>query len=112
MPKVYPLKVERWGEEGEIILSRGHHPPCSFLRRAVRLVHREPLGFGDDDWREVFADLFESAHHPHDTVNWEWWRHSVSRDMGEGTEWEGMRYYTPVAGPGPGVFPVTVVRLW
>lgn len=108
----YPLEVQRWGEEGELIVSKGHHPPCPFLRRAIRLVtHGYRLDDPPDHWtrgeaREMLADL------NHDDVQHEWWRHSPSRTMGRGTEWEGMRYFKAVAGPGRGAFPVTVVRLW
>lgn len=109
--RAYPLKVERWGEDGELLVSKGHHPPCAFLRRAIRLVaHGYTLDDQPSEWdraqaREVLA-VFD-----HDDVDHEWWRHKVSRDRGEGTEWEGMRFFKIVDGPGPGVFPVTVVRL-
>jgi hypothetical protein len=107
----YPLKVERWGEDGENVVSKGHHDPCAFLRRAIRLVaHGYTLDDEPSEWdraqaREMLATL------DHDDVEHEWWRHSPSRDMGAGTEWEGMRFFKIVDGPGRGAFPVTVVRL-
>lgn len=112
--KTYPLEVQRWGEDGEIVLSKGHHPACPFLRRAIRLVAQgsrwhDPLIPWDRAREELREELAELGH---DDVSHEWWRHSPSRDMGRGTEWEGMRYFKRVPGPGMGAFPVTVVRLW
>jgi len=110
--KSYLLDVQRWGEEGETVVSKGHHPACPFLRRAIRLVaHGYRLDDPPDQWtrdeaKEMLADL------GHDDVAHEWWRRSPSRGMGRGTEWEGMRWFKVVPGPGRGAFPVTVVRLW
>jgi hypothetical protein len=109
--RAYPLKVEIWGEDGEILVSKGHHPPCPFLRRAIRSFRRGVraapgyYGWDPDELRDLLTSL------GHDDVRYEWWRHSPSRDMGKGTEWQGTRYFQHVAGPGRGAFPVTVVRL-
>jgi len=101
----YPLKVQQWGEDGEVLLSKGHHPPCAFLRRAIRLLAHDGGSDGRRAARELLADL------GHDEVDHQWWRHAPSPTMGAGTEWEGVRFYRQATGPGRGCFPVTVVRI-
>jgi hypothetical protein len=135
--KVHPLKIEAWGEDGEDLVSRGHHAPVAFLAAAVRYLReqgdisyqdtmtatqrRAVLSCGRHDCSGWFTD------HPHGQVDWldpdqaagcrrlrkvkhEWWRWLPPRPD-TGSEWDGMRYAKVVDGPGPGVFPVTIVRL-
>jgi hypothetical protein len=94
----YPLEVEAWGEDGELLVSRGHHDSWSF-RVAAQIVCVDDL-----------EDLEAAGRAGVVEVHRDWWRHQPSRTMGAGTEWEGQRSYKQASGPGPGAFPVTF--LW
>jgi len=86
----YPLQVELWGEDDFTIVARGHHQPARFLRCAT----------SDDDvaWALDLADTDELTE---DAVRHEWRRYAGKQD--------GTSMYKPAAGPGRGVFPVTLV---
>jgi hypothetical protein len=97
MGRVYPLRLEVVGDfEGFTpqVWSKGHHDPCRFLRRAAVAVRRDI----DDDEACALLKL------GHDRVKHQWWRTDL-----RGCHETGDVVYQEAAGPGPGVFPATVV---
>ncbi|HEV8653315.1 MAG TPA: hypothetical protein VG276_28955 [Actinomycetes bacterium] len=95
--RAYPLKVERWGEDGELLLSRGHHEPRTFREAAQEFCVED----ADDT---ALAGRIGS-----ERVYREWWRFVPHHD--DGSEWADMRIYHQAPGPGRGVFPVTYLSL-
>lgn len=125
--KTYPLKIEIWGEDGEVLLSRGHHHPVAFLAAAVRHLrehgswHIDGAGGTRGERRELLTcGRWDCGNVPPDPlgpgctrlreVEHEW-RRWLPPHKPCGCEWDDLRFTRIEDGPGPGVFPVTVVRL-
>ena len=125
----YPLKIEIWGEDGEELLSRGHHDPTAFLAAVVRHLKADGMETRTDRraWltcgRLDCAGYWNRVERP---IDWSdpamlvgctrivkvvhQWRRWLPPHKPCGCEWDDLRYSRIVDGPGRGVFPVTAVR--
>lgn len=124
--KTYPLKIEVWGEDGEELLSRGHHDPITFLAAVVRhlretdatsCLHDGQTSIGRRELLSCGA-LYGCGHRPGRQQQpcpalrpiEHQWRRWLPPHKPCGCEWDDLRYTRIVDGPGRGVFPVTVVN--
>jgi hypothetical protein len=104
----YKLAPELWGEDGDELVSRGHHPPLPFLLAGERLMRSEAqvsysLGHSTLKDAVISGRLRLDVRHE--------WRRVLPPGRPTGSEWDDLRYTQIVEGPGRGVFPVTVVYL-
>lgn len=99
MARTYPLTPWVIGGDEDYtphVWSKGHHDPCRFLRHAALAVRSE-------------VDEYEARvvlRRGHGAVRHEWWRTDVYQ-----TRLTGNVVYESVRGPGPGVFPATIIWL-
>src|SRR5262245_3090265 len=126
--RTYPLKIEVWGEDGEELLSRGHHDPTAFLAACVRHLREQGSFYADAgssraERRELLTcGRWDCGNVPPDPLGLDshctrlrevqyQWRRWLPPHKPCGCEWDDLRYTEIVAGPGRGVFPVTLVDL-
>jgi hypothetical protein len=135
--RIYPLKIEVWGEDGEELLSRGHHDPLVFLAAVVRhLRETGDVGYRDTMTREQRREVLTCGRttcagfwndHPEGVTDWldpvqvrgcqrlqkinHQWRRWLPPRPPTGSEWDDLRYTRIEDGPGVGVFPVTTIDL-
>jgi hypothetical protein len=138
--KTHPLQIEVWGEDGEDLVSRGHHDPLTFLAAAVRYLKVDGLFYREAETpaarRELlscgrtncagFYDQQARAGRAPGEIDWldpeqaagcrrlrkveHEWWRWMPPHPPTGSEWDGMRYTRVEDGPGAGVFPVTILR--
>ncbi len=93
MTKTYPLVIEEieWNYYDWCLMSRGHHSPDGFFKKARR--NMDYLGYSPNDWK------------PED-VKQGYWRFMLPEMACRS---EGI--YMPCEGPARGAFPVTWLEL-
>jgi len=50
MSKSYPIEIENAGDDTYILMSRGHHDPHEFMRKAREEGYNWPLGMPTHHW--------------------------------------------------------------
>ena len=53
MNKTYPLDIQNVGGDTYILMSKGHHDPHEFMRKAREEGYSWPLGFPTHQWVKV-----------------------------------------------------------
>jgi hypothetical protein len=107
MSKTYSLEIEQVGEEGERLISRGHHDKARFLDACHQFIAAHPDRFPPEAAQQARFELIMDA----DGVEHQWLRAGPPHKPC-GCEWDDTRWYSTVGGPGRGVFPATSIRIW
>jgi len=79
MAKTYPLDIQQIGDDVFALMSRGHHDPHEFMRKAREEGWDNPLGMPKQRWARAVPDRTGEYH----------------------------CFYWFADAPGPGAFPVT-----